>query len=78
VHDRLSGLGLHNVSLRSEDELLDGCPCADEPCRHLQTYEGKIPYQDDYLYMSRIWCVEHGLSGLTGPRRYKRSATTSR
>jgi endonuclease/exonuclease/phosphatase family metal-dependent hydrolase len=52
VHDRLSGLGLHNVSLRAEGELLDGCPCADEPCRHLQTYEGPIPYQDDYLYMS--------------------------
>ena len=52
MHDRLSGLGLHKISLRSEDELLDGCPCADEPCRHLQTYEGKIPYQDDYLYMS--------------------------
>jgi hypothetical protein len=53
VHDRLSGLGLHNVSLRAEDESLDGCPCLDEPCRHVQTYEGQVPYQDDYLYMSK-------------------------
>ena len=52
VHERLTGLGLHNVSLRPEDQLLAGCPCDDEPCRHLQTYEGAIPYQDDYLYMS--------------------------
>ena len=52
VHDRLSGLGLHNISLRPKDELLDGCPCADERCRHLQTYEGLVPYQDDYLYVS--------------------------
>ncbi len=52
VHDRLSGLGLHNISLRPEDEQLDGCPCADERCRHMQTYEGRVPYQDDYLYVS--------------------------
>jgi endonuclease/exonuclease/phosphatase family metal-dependent hydrolase len=52
VHDRLSGLGLHNIAVRPEDELLDGCPCADERCRHLQTYEGLVPYQDDYLYVS--------------------------
>jgi endonuclease/exonuclease/phosphatase family metal-dependent hydrolase len=52
VHDRLSGLGLHNVSLRADDEALEHCPCADEPCRHVQTYEGPVPYQDDYVYMS--------------------------
>jgi endonuclease/exonuclease/phosphatase family metal-dependent hydrolase len=53
VHDRLIGLGLHNVSLRTEGELLDGCPCVDEPCRHVQTYEGPTPYQDDYLFTSQ-------------------------
>jgi endonuclease/exonuclease/phosphatase family metal-dependent hydrolase len=53
VHDRLSGLGLDNVTLGPEDQPLDGCPCVDEPCRHVQTYEGPIPYQDDYLYMSQ-------------------------
>ena len=64
VHDRLSGLGLHNVSLGPEDELLDGCPCADERCRHLQTYEGLVPYQDDYLYVSENLVGGAGLVGI--------------
>ncbi len=53
VHDRLTGLGLQNVSIRPEGESLDGCPCADETCRHVQTFEGQIPYQDDYIYVSK-------------------------
>lgn len=52
VDDRLVGLGLENVALRPEDEDLDGCPCADEICRHLRTIEGPTPYQDDYIYVS--------------------------
>jgi hypothetical protein len=40
------------VSLWAEDEMLDGCPCLHEPCRHVQTYDSTVPYQDDYLYMS--------------------------
>ena len=60
VHDRLSGLGLHNVSIRPEAQLLEGCPCVDEPCRHLQTYEGRTPYQDDYIYVSEdlVRCIK--------------------
>lgn len=51
VHARLADLGLHNVSLRPHGEEL-GCPCADKPCRHVQTIEGPTPYQDDYIYVS--------------------------
>jgi endonuclease/exonuclease/phosphatase family metal-dependent hydrolase len=40
------------VSLRPEGVVLEGCPCVDEICRHIQTFEGSIPYQDDYIYVS--------------------------
>jgi len=52
VHQRVETLGLRNVSVRREHEDIDGCPCADEPCRHIQTYEGATPYQNDYVYAS--------------------------
>ena len=52
VDDRLRGLGLRNVSIRPDGEILDGCPCIDEICRHVQTLEGPVPYQDDYIYVS--------------------------
>jgi hypothetical protein len=52
VHDRLAGLGLHNVAIRPDGEDLAGCPCDDDPCRHVRSYEGAIPYQDDYVYVS--------------------------
>ena len=52
VHERLRSLGLINVSVRPEGSPLVGCPCVDEPCRHIRTLEGTIPYQDDYIYAS--------------------------
>lgn len=52
VHERLLALGLHNVSVRAEGAVLDGCPCADEPCRHVRTLDSPTPYQNDYFYAS--------------------------
>lgn len=52
VHDRLAGLGLTNVAIRPDGQVLDRCPCDDTVCRHIQTIEGPVPYQDDYVYMS--------------------------
>lgn len=52
VHDRLSSLGLQNISVRPADDVLDGCPCVDDPCRHIRSLEGTRPFQDDYIYAS--------------------------
>jgi endonuclease/exonuclease/phosphatase family metal-dependent hydrolase len=52
IHERLGSLGLCNVSVRPEGKPLEGCPCADEPCRHIRTLEGPTPYQNDYVYAS--------------------------
>jgi hypothetical protein len=52
VHDRLASLGLTNVTVRAEREQLEGCPCEDDPCRHVRTLEGAVPYQDDYIHAS--------------------------
>jgi hypothetical protein len=52
VHARLVALGLVNVSVRAADTVLDGCTCSDDPCRHVRTYEGATPYQNDYIYVS--------------------------
>lgn len=41
---------------RPEGNRLPGCPCIDDPCRHIQTYRhrtGKVPWQDDYVFVSR-------------------------
>ena len=39
VFDRFVSLGLVNVTERRlDDAALDGCPCADEPCRHVRTH----------------------------------------
>jgi endonuclease/exonuclease/phosphatase family metal-dependent hydrolase len=40
------------VTVRPDSEALPGCPCSDEPCRHIRTLEGDTPYQDDYIYAS--------------------------
>jgi endonuclease/exonuclease/phosphatase family metal-dependent hydrolase len=52
VHQRIEGLGLVNVTTRALGVELDGCPCEDQPCRHIRTLEGATPYQDDYIYAS--------------------------
>jgi endonuclease/exonuclease/phosphatase family metal-dependent hydrolase len=53
VLSRLECLGLQNISVSAAGEELVDCPCADVPCRHVRTLEGKKPYQDDYVYASR-------------------------
>ena len=41
---------------RPPRERLDGCPCEDRPCRHVQTQRhgrSKIPWQNDYFFVSK-------------------------
>jgi endonuclease/exonuclease/phosphatase family metal-dependent hydrolase len=57
VFDRFASLGLVNVSERRLDAaVLDECPCADEPCRHVRTHfhsRSQKPWQDDYVFVSK-------------------------
>ena len=56
VFDRFVSLGLVNVTERRlDDAVLVGCPCADEPCRHVRTHfhsKSPKPWQDDYVFVS--------------------------
>lgn len=56
VFDRFAALGLVDLTgLTAESRPpLAGCPCDDEPCRHVQTFRraGAAPYQDDWLFAS--------------------------
>ncbi len=56
VFDRFASLGLVNVTERPlDDAVLHGCPCVDEPCRHVRTHfhsRSKKPWQDDYVFLS--------------------------
>jgi exonuclease III len=57
--DRLLTLGLVDAfSLsRPAREPLDGCPCKDLPCHHVQTQRhgrSKTPWQNDYFFVSDI------------------------
>ena len=75
VFDRFASLGLVNVSERRLDApVLDGCPCADEPCRHMRTHfhsRSQKPWQDDYVFVSaalatnaRCEVLDRGATGL--------------
>lgn len=37
VHERIESLGLENISVPAQDGTLDGCPCGDDPFRHIRT-----------------------------------------
>lgn len=50
VHERMRSLGLVNLTVRPADEELEDCPCEDEPCLHVRTYDIGAPYQNDYIY----------------------------
>jgi endonuclease/exonuclease/phosphatase family metal-dependent hydrolase len=56
LFDRFGTLGLINLTglTAASRPALTGCPCEDEPCRHVQTFrrEGSAPYQDDWLFAS--------------------------
>lgn len=56
LFDRFETLGLVDLTglTAGSRSPLDGCPCEDEPCRHVQTFrrKGAAPYQDDWLFAS--------------------------
>ena len=48
--------GLRDVVAESAAGPLEGCGCADDPCRHVQTHwhrNSPRPWQDDYLFVSK-------------------------
>ena len=57
VFERFEAFGLVNLlSLRNTRTPLEGCPCDDAPCRHVQTHRhnrSDKPWQDDYLFASK-------------------------
>ena len=58
IFDRFASLGLVDCLAlnRPRRPKLDGCPCADSPCRHVRTQRHKkstIPWQNDYIYVSQ-------------------------
>lgn len=53
LFERFETLGLVDLVASCRDSELDGCPCDDEPCRHVQTHrhsQSRVPWQDDYLF----------------------------
>lgn len=73
LFSRFAGLGLVDLLALPGDDRgrLDGCPCADSPCRHVQTHRhprSEVPWQDDYLFATkamadrlvRCEAIDHG------------------
>jgi hypothetical protein len=55
IFERFVTLGLVDLLGVTSDRrpVLSGCPCADVPCRHVQTHRhsrSAIPWQEDYLF----------------------------
>jgi hypothetical protein len=55
LFDRFATLGLVDLLARTADSRprLEGCPCADDPCRHAQTLRharSRVPWHNDYLF----------------------------
>jgi hypothetical protein len=58
ILDRLATLGLVDCLAlnRPPRSKLEGCPCADSPCRHVRTLrhaKSETPWQNDYLFVSK-------------------------
>lgn len=59
VFQRLDAFGLEDCTRKIAnrgDQRLEGCSCADDPCRHVQTHRhnlSKVPWQLDYLFASQ-------------------------
>jgi hypothetical protein len=56
LFERFELLGLIDLTGQTADSRppLEGCPCEDEPCRHVQTFRRRdaAPYQDDWIFAS--------------------------
>ena len=62
--ERIELFGLVNVTAAAADGPLANCPCADEPCRHVQTQDhprSRVPWQNDYLFATKT--LADGLRG---------------
>lgn len=58
LFERIETLGLVDLVAvtASTRPKLEGCPCADSPCRHVQTHmhaRSRVPWHNDYLYATR-------------------------
>jgi endonuclease/exonuclease/phosphatase family metal-dependent hydrolase len=55
LFDRFATLGLVDLLAQTTDSRapLEGCPCSDDPCRHVQTLRharSRTPWHNDYLF----------------------------
>jgi len=55
LFERFASLGLVDLlaTVAGNREPVAGCPCEDDPCRHVQTHRhpnSRVPWQDDYLF----------------------------
>jgi exonuclease III len=72
--ERFATLGLVDCFqlARVGGEPLAGCPCEDEPCRHVRTQRhprSRVPWQTDYIFVSQALARRvRGCSALDGAR----------
>lgn len=54
--ERIELFGLVDLTAAAALGPLAGCPCDDDPCRHVQTQDharSKVPWQNDYLFATK-------------------------